>query len=1033
MKKLRRLILCCLLVLVHYSSRSAIPAAASDAPTEELVTVQSRRDALARLIAERDQLLQTSDRVSLVKVTNQIAEIQLKLCDLDSAINAATASLGVARNFAGTSDATLLVDTLNLSGRSYIRRNEIQNSLRDLNQALELSRGLKYAEGEAESLAQIAIAQFELGKHSEADKTNKQALQIYQQYQNKRREAQALSTQGVIYIVLDEVEQATATLKEAEALWRSLGDSDELANTLVDQNFLAIRQGQWQAALTLLNEAQGLLVEKEAEPYIAGKIAMSLGDVYEAYAQLDTSLSYFREALTLYRDFARDKRAVIEAANQVGRLQARLGNYETARQEIQQALNSSFETGNEFNIGLCHETLGRVWLEAASYEPARDEFLAAITHFQKIDSQWLIARAQTYLGQTEHLLGNLTGAAQAYEKALRFYTTTPDYTNEAAIRFGLGKIALQQGRLSKAEEHLSRSIEITERLRSNAASRELRSSFLASVHDRYETYVEWLMTRYAREHNPQFAVRAFEASESGRARALLDSLRDTQRELRQTKDPLLLVKEERLQQQEQQLIDQRARLASHGGSEQEKADVENKLTDVRAQSETLEARINSSSNFHQLLQPLSYDNIRSQVIDGNTSLLSYSLGEGKSFAWLITQDGLTSYELADKHTIETAATRLVGLLKAPPINSTEETELQSAIGDVSRLVLEEVSTKLRTPRLIVIADGALQYIPFQILRNPAKANEPLISGFDIVAAPSASTLALVRQERANRQQGSKLLVGFGDAVFSRDYTPESARTADTDSGNARSETVSRLAKLPRLFNAKRELHAIGDLVGNDSSFYVEYNATRANLLKLDLSQYRILHVVTHGVLDTNQPELSGIVLSLIDANKHPIDGFVSLADIYRLHAPMDLVVLSACHTAVGQRMQGEGLIGLTRGFMYAGASGVVATLWRVDDRATAELMKQFYANMLQRGMGPSQALREAQNYIRSQPGWSAPYFWAGFTFQGDYDLTISVAPVAKERSWKLIAGVTLIALAATVAVAWFLWRRSRFRRQAIGY
>jgi CHAT domain-containing protein len=276
------------------------------------------------------------------------------------------------------------------------------------------------------------------------------------------------------------------------------------------------------------------------------------------------------------------------------------------------------------------------------------------------------------------------------------------------------------------------------------------------------------------------------------------------------------------------------------------------------------------------------------------------------------------------------------------------------------------------------------------------------------------------------------LVGFGDAVFSRDYTPQGSTGAATDTGSARSETVSRLAKLPRLFNAKRELLAISDLVGKDSSFYVEYNATRANLLKLDLSQYRILHVVTHGVLDTKQPELSGIVLSLIDANQRPIDGFVSLSDIYRLRAPVDLVVLSACETAVGQRMQGEGLIGLTRGFMYAGASGVVATLWTVDDRATAELMKQFYANMLQRGMGPARALREAQNYIRSQPNWSAPYFWAGFTFQGDYDLTIGVAPVTNERGYlKLIAGVTLIALLAIAA--WLLWRRLRLRRHPIRY
>jgi len=1003
---------------------------AQDEIIETLVTVQSRRDALTRLIAERDRLRQIGDQVALVKAGNQIAELYLKLCELDSALEAASASLDVARQFAETSDPPLLVDTLVLSGRTYIRRNDNQNALRQLDQALALSRTLKYAGGEAQSLAQIAVAQFELGKHDEAAQTNSQALLIWQQHQNKRGEAQALTTQGEIYMLLDRDEESTQVLKSAETIWRSLSDPAELANNLVDQNYLLIRQGQWQLALRVLNEAQALLVDKEAEPYLAGKIAMSFGDVYEAYGQLDNALHYFREALTLYRDGARDKRATIDASNQVGRVQARQGEYAAARLQIEQALTAAEETGNDLNIGLCHENLGQVWSEAGSYENARNEFLTAITHFQKIDSKWALARAQTFLGQTEYLLGNLLRAGKAYETGLQLLKNNPNYTNEAALRFGLGKLALQQGQLKKAEEHLRRSIALTQLLRENASSRDLRSSFLALVHDRYRTYVEWLMTRYEREHNQKLAVEAFEASEWGRARALLDSLRDSQKELRKPDDPLLFRTEEKLQNEEQQLIDERAGLASQGGSEKALAEVEKKLTDVRARHETLEARINSTSNFDRILQPLTYEDIRAHVTDADTSLLSYSLGDRKSYAWLITQDGLSSFELRDKHTIEKAAVQLIDLLKSPPLNSSEETRLESAIDEVSRLVLEQVSTNLKTSRLIVIADGALQYIPFQILKT---SNEPLISKFDVVTAPSASALALVKQERTNRQHASKLLVAFGDAVFSREYTPQGSAAVDTNATAVRSEEISKLAKLPRLFNAKRELLTIGNLAGNGSTFYTDYNATRANLLKVDLSQYRILHVVTHGVLNTHQPELSGLVFSLIDANQRPIDGFVSLADIYRLRAPMDLVVLSACHTAVGQTIQGEGLIGLTRGFMYAGASGVLASLWAVDDRATAELMKQFYANMLQRGMGPARALREAQNYIRSQPGWSAPYYWAGFTFQGDYDLTISVPPSAPDRSYQkqIVVGV-LILVAAAAAAAWLFWRK-RVRSTTIQY
>jgi CHAT domain-containing protein len=302
----------------------------------------------------------------------------------------------------------------------------------------------------------------------------------------------------------------------------------------------------------------------------------------------------------------------------------------------------------------------------------------------------------------------------------------------------------------------------------------------------------------------------------------------------------------------------------------------------------------------------------------------------------------------------------------------------------------------------------------------------LISKVEIVETPSASALALVRRQHLHSPRSGKLLVGFGDAVFSPEYTPAGSTAANLDETvQTRSHSRSKLSKLPRLFNARRELLAISDLAGDDSSFYLEYNATRENLLNLDLSQYRILHVVTHGVLDAQRPELSGLVLSLIDRDRQPITGFVSLADIYKLHAP-ELVVLSACYTALGKKQDGEGLVGVTRGFMYAGASGVVASLWQVDDSATAELMKYFYANMLQQGMGPAAALRDAQNKIRSQPKWSSPYYWAGFTFQGDYNLNIHAVPKTTLSAYhRLLAGGPVLILLLAGIYWWYLRRRTR--------
>jgi CHAT domain-containing protein len=192
-------------------------------------------------------------------------------------------------------------------------------------------------------------------------------------------------------------------------------------------------------------------------------------------------------------------------------------------------------------------------------------------------------------------------------------------------------------------------------------------------------------------------------------------------------------------------------------------------------------------------------------------------------------------------------------------------------------------------------------------------------------------------------------------------------------------------RLQRLIFSRREADVITRLAGARSSFKaLDFAANRATALGSNLSQYRIIHFATHGLLNSQHPELSGIVLSLFDEQGRPQDGFLRLHDIYNLKLSADLVVLSACKTGLGKEIKGEGLVGLTRGFLYAGSPRVIASLWKVDDRATAELMTLFYQHMLRDGLRPAAALRKAQIDMRNRPRWAAPYYWAGFTLQGEW-------------------------------------------------
>jgi CHAT domain-containing protein len=195
--------------------------------------------------------------------------------------------------------------------------------------------------------------------------------------------------------------------------------------------------------------------------------------------------------------------------------------------------------------------------------------------------------------------------------------------------------------------------------------------------------------------------------------------------------------------------------------------------------------------------------------------------------------------------------------------------------------------------------------------------------------------------------------------------------------------------IPRLPNTRTEAEAILSLdsssPGGPGKSVFDFAANRAAATGDDLGQYRIIHLATHGFLNSLNPELSGLAFSLVDEKGSPQNGFLLAPEIYNLKLPAtDLIVLSACQTGLGKEVSGEGVVGLTRGFMYAGAPRVVVSLWNVNDRATADLMKRFYQAMLVKGLRPAAALRAAQIELLKLREWRAPYYWAAFSLQGEW-------------------------------------------------
>jgi CHAT domain-containing protein len=319
------------------------------------------------------------------------------------------------------------------------------------------------------------------------------------------------------------------------------------------------------------------------------------------------------------------------------------------------------------------------------------------------------------------------------------------------------------------------------------------------------------------------------------------------------------------------------------------------------------------------------------------------------------------------------------------------------------MLLGPVAAALGRKRLIIVGDGALQYIPFGALPAPRTigGTHPLIVDHEIVTLPSASVLHVLRRELGDRSPAPKAVAVLADPVFSTDdprfqrtrprlpgqIGPESvsANQSRPPSDVQRSAAESGVTRFERLRFSRQEADAVAALApANASLKATDFAASRATATSAELGGYRIVHFATHGLVNNHNPELSGIVLSLVDEAGRPQDGFLRLHDIYNLKLGADLVVLSACRTALGKEIRGEGLVGLTRGFMYAGAPRILASLWNVDDRATAQLMRQLYVSVLKQNQTPAAALRAAQVAMWKSSRWRSPYYWAAFVMQGEW-------------------------------------------------
>lgn len=580
------------------------------------------------------------------------------------------------------------------------------------------------------------------------------------------------------------------------------------------------------------------------------------------------------------------------------------------------------------------------------------------------------------------------------------------YTLKASVLFEIAILERDRGNLREAHKLIEGAITAIESLRVSLKSQQLRSSFLASARKYYEFDIDVLMRLHQQRPTEGFSSAALNVSERSRARALLELLREARAEIRLDVDPSLIERENCLRKAIVERAELQTRLLSGRYTEEQAAAAAKEIDDLTAEYDHVQTRIRQTSpRYAGLLEPSPIDvtGIR-KLLDADTLLLEFSLGEERSYVWTVTPDAVKSFELPGRVTVEEAARRFYDLLNERGVNVPGETLAQrkqrldqadgdysKATEDLSRILLGPVYAELKQKRLMIVAEGILQYVPFAALRSP-QSDEPLIVKHEIATLPSASVLAVLREQFEDRKPASKALAVLADPVFSR---TDSRLTQLAKNGHSVPETLntsalrsaaeSGVGDLVRLRFTRQEADEIARLAGENRSLKaLDFSASRSIATDTALSDFRIVHFATHGLINNQNPNLSGIVLSLVDEEGRAQNGFLRLYDIYNLKLNADLVVLSACQTALGKEIKGEGLVGLTRGFMYAGAPRVVASFWRIEDRASAEIMKRFYEAMLKDGLRPAAALRAAQVSMLREKRWQSPHYWAAFTIQGEW-------------------------------------------------
>jgi tetratricopeptide (TPR) repeat protein len=716
-------------------------------------------------------------------------------------------------------------ETLNLIGNIQLALHGPQQALDYFQRALAIRRALGDQRGIAVSLGNLARLYIALGDIRKELEALREALPLAKAAGDKALELTLLNHLGNTQNRFGELENAADSFQQVISLSRALNDKLNEAGALSNLGKLLYETGEKQRAMECLMEA--LPLHRTAGNRSAEAATLiTLGGVWRSLGDFDKALSFSAEAVKLAKESG-NRLMEVYALLAAGDANLSLGDYRKALDFHQQGLSLSRTLGNKREEAIAISRSAADWNRLNDLPQALEHYRQAITLHRETGNRLELMFALLELSAVQINLGNFLAAADACRDALDLSLIQKDRESQAHALAMLGQIASRQGDFEQARDQSERAMKLIESTAAGVGSHEIRGSYLAFNHKLYRDYVELLMSQHRNNSSAGYDRQALQTAERARARALIAMLVESHADIRQGAISSLLEREKGL------LKKLAVKAAEQNQPRQDNsrfATVSREIDELTIELELVRAQMATTSPRYAALtqpQPLSLSEIQQTVVaDPDTLLLEYALGEERGYLWAVTNNSVTSHELPKRKAIERSAERLYALMTArnqrPKFESAAErqarvnkadAEFQLAAAELSRIVLGPVANQLGKKRLLVVADGKLQYVPFAALPVPAperaknpQSYKPLIAEHEVVHLPSASALAVLRRELKDRQPAPKTVAALADPVFDASDERVKSSLANAQAAKDVARTRGELDELTR---------AIGDLGAED--------------------------------------------------------------------------------------------------------------------------------------------------------------------------------------------------------------------------